>query len=239
MSKGKYGTKGKYEDGSAGSATSMSQGKLLGRGGSSGTGEAEEITAGTNLSFSGTTLNASGGGGTSIADAASFHFWPNHLYQGGQTSFYLNPAGRVFTYVDYIPFEFKSSGCTVRVAVAGTVDASMSVGIYSLDGNTLHCKREGISALAVGDSSGNWDGGSVTLSAGYYIIAAGSYSTANRPYIYASSATTILWTQINTHSASIGYGANTMTTTALPSTTGAITAASSQALPIMMLEGTA
>lgn len=42
--------------------TSMSTAKLLGRGTAS-TGVVEEITLGTNLSFSGTTLNASGGGG--------------------------------------------------------------------------------------------------------------------------------------------------------------------------------
>jgi hypothetical protein len=40
----------------------MSTNRLLGRS-TSGTGEAEEITLGTNLSFSGTTLNAAGGGG--------------------------------------------------------------------------------------------------------------------------------------------------------------------------------
>lgn len=37
--------------------------KLLGRGGSGGSGDVEEITLGTNLSMSGTTLNASGSGG--------------------------------------------------------------------------------------------------------------------------------------------------------------------------------
>jgi len=42
----------------------LNQNKLLGRGASSGFGPSEEITLGTNLSLSGTTLNASGGGGS-------------------------------------------------------------------------------------------------------------------------------------------------------------------------------
>jgi hypothetical protein len=44
--------------------TSMATNKLIGRG-TAGTGVFEEITLGTNLSLSGTTLNASGGGGGS------------------------------------------------------------------------------------------------------------------------------------------------------------------------------
>jgi hypothetical protein len=45
-----------------GAITSIPQNRLLGRGASSGTGAAEAITLGTNLSLSGTTLNATGGG---------------------------------------------------------------------------------------------------------------------------------------------------------------------------------
>src|SRR5574343_1251209 len=45
------------------SGLTMATAKLLGRS-TAGTGAPEEITLGTNLSFSGTTLNAAGGGGS-------------------------------------------------------------------------------------------------------------------------------------------------------------------------------
>ena len=65
----------------------MATGKLLGRNTAS-TGAIEEITLGTNLSMTGTTLNATGGGSTEIriripgemvADTANYQgvFWRN------------------------------------------------------------------------------------------------------------------------------------------------------------------
>ncbi len=53
--------------------TSMATNKLLGRG-TAGTGPFEEITLGTNLSLTGTTLNATGGGGSST-DTVSYSYF--------------------------------------------------------------------------------------------------------------------------------------------------------------------
>ena len=55
------------QNGTALKTDSMSTNKLLGRG-TAGTGAIEEITLGTNLSLSGTTLNATGGGSVTVED---------------------------------------------------------------------------------------------------------------------------------------------------------------------------
>lgn len=61
------GTGKVQQNGTALKTDSMSTNKLLGRG-TAGTGVIEEITLGTNLSLSGTTLNATGGGSVTIED---------------------------------------------------------------------------------------------------------------------------------------------------------------------------
>lgn len=49
--------------------------RLLGRGAGAGAGDPQEITLGTNLSMSGTTLNATGGGGGAEDPLMFFGGW--------------------------------------------------------------------------------------------------------------------------------------------------------------------
>ncbi len=63
------------------SGLTMSAARLLGRN-TMGTGAIEEITLGTNLSFSGTTLNATGGGLTDAAVLAAARKLANSNFGG-------------------------------------------------------------------------------------------------------------------------------------------------------------
>lgn len=225
MSRGKYSTRGKYEESEVEGGATLAQGTLAGRGGASGAGVYEQIAAGTNLSFSGTTLNAAGGvgGGVTVADEDSFFLAPHGLFQAGVSSFFLDPSARVYTTRFWLPYEFKFDQFIFYVAIAGTVDAVVVVGIYSNDGNTL--EAEGSSAaLATGEKTVTL-GAAVTLSGGYYILAAGSESTGNRPYIQGFTASAQIWSALNTSCSNgvFGYGTNTISGGAMPATLGALT----------------
>ena len=69
---------------SGGSSVSLTQGKLAGRGASSGTGAIEEITVSTGLSLTGTTLTATGGTAATQAE----------MEAASSTSVYVSP-GRI------------------------------------------------------------------------------------------------------------------------------------------------
>src|SRR5262249_1275396 len=63
--------------------------KLIGRGSAAGAGDPQEITLGTNLSMSGTTLNATGGGSPGGADT-QVQFNDGGSAFGGSSGFTFN-----------------------------------------------------------------------------------------------------------------------------------------------------
>lgn len=74
--------------------------KLLGRGSASGAGDFEEITLGTNLSMSGTTLNASGGGGTNTSKRAKYEERVSTLNSGAVWMVELEDFFRAFAWAN-------------------------------------------------------------------------------------------------------------------------------------------
>jgi hypothetical protein len=119
------------------SGLTMGTGKLLGRG-TAGTGAIEEITLGTNLSFSGTTLNAAGGGGgVSTDDTRLVAF----AADTGSTDAYaatLSPAPSSYTTGAHYRFKantantgaatinFNSLGAKTIVKAAGGITTALA-----------------------------------------------------------------------------------------------------------------
>lgn len=96
--------------------------KLLGRGSAGGSGDVEEITLGTNLSMSGTTLNASGGGSFTQSEV-----WVHTANGYGSTN--TNTARFTTTQ--------SSTGSDITYADSSTLGASWTInstGVYSLTG---------------------------------------------------------------------------------------------------------
>lgn len=183
---------------------------------------------------------ASGGGsGVSIADESSYLYFPSGFaYNTGATSLQLSPAGRVFVYRNYIPFEFKTDAFHFRVVTAGA-GSTIYGGIYNNAGSSLLLSgsNSGAAAADVTISLGT----DVTLPGGYYLIAFAAETSSALPYLSAhSQVSTQVSAAMNNSCASgfIGYGSNT-TSAALPATVGTITTSTSQRMPFMVLSGSA
>lgn len=109
--------------------------KLLGRG-DSGSGDYQEITLGTNLSMSGTTLNASGGGGSSMLNAQPLRMslsstLPWTVSDTDSTSVYIHPVnGHVCEVWDgSSAYEYPTITSAITVAL-GTLTSGKNYDVF-------------------------------------------------------------------------------------------------------------
>lgn len=116
------------------SGLTQATGKLLGRG-TAGTGAIEEITLGTNLSFAGTTLNATGGGSGGLTLVESKVITSNTTtvtFSGlnGDTDRVYRLVGSVITSTAGT-LSLQPNGVSTNLFIAGTHMNSASSGIFN------------------------------------------------------------------------------------------------------------
>lgn len=172
---------------------SLSASRLYGRGASGGVGE---ITLGTNLSFSGTTLNATGGGETSQLPPRSGGWLASG--SGISSAGIFDISGRIF----YVPIIINTActidriGIHVQTAAAGT---NAKLGIYAAGTNRLPGAKIADCAAAISTASSGRLEGTFTvnpsLAAGLYWLAWQSDSAGFtlQPRVITESA--LIWVQ--------------------------------------------
>lgn len=119
-------------------STSMATNKLIGRG-TAGTGVMEEITLGTNLSLTGTTLNASGGGGgIAIGNTVTSGTGGSVLFIDGSgnlaqdnTSFSYNPTSHTLSLAN-LEVSHSGGGTIALFRDSGTGNSWIQVGNSAL-----------------------------------------------------------------------------------------------------------
>ena len=110
---------------------------LLGRGAGSGSGDFQEITLGTGLSMSGTTLSATGGGGGTVLSPSQITAWQNNY----NPSSWANTVGVLR--INSNQFHFlsgltaTSDGHTVRIFNTG----SFPIGLYNQNTDSTAANR--------------------------------------------------------------------------------------------------
>jgi len=109
------------------------QARLLGRGGSSGSGAAQEITLGTNLSFSGTTLNATGGSSGGVITNGDYTMSADVIL--GRTT---SGSGAI---------EQLSVGKGLELTAGGIRVKNLDIGTNQLEGSSVtYAKMQNVSA---------------------------------------------------------------------------------------------
>jgi hypothetical protein len=146
--------------------------RLLGRGSASGSGDPQEITLGTGLSMSGTTLSATGGGGASVTISPT----PPGSPTAGDLWF-NSENGTLYVYYDdgdtqqwVAPDNGGSSG-SLTDGDKGDITVSSSGTTWTVDNDAVtYAKMQNVSAasrlLGRGSASGSGDPEEITLGSG-------------------------------------------------------------------------